>query len=160
MFIVIDLDTLSDNPTLIAYHTDKRVADHYAYMMNSEYNHNYMVKKIKNKVFNTLYKNVEDLYLVRYGDNYVQVKYIDYIELVTDQVIYDDTYAKDILLKMLETRQLSKREKKIFEKAILLLEDIIHDEESYIPDERELNGIKTYYDALSDNPNGFHYYEA
>ena len=150
MYAVFDTESLSNNPKLIAFHSDKLVAETYTYVMNSEHKHKYKVRKIKSKDFYKMYKNPDDLYLVRYGDNYVQVKYLDYLSMMSDQVIYDNKYAKDILLKVLEARDLSKREKKVLQKAILLLEDIIHDDESYVPDEKELNGIKEYYDAMAE----------
>ena len=93
----------------------------------------------------------DDLYLIRYGDTYVQTGYLMYLEMSSEQFIEDDQYALDVLYRLLETSRLNKKQSKKIMDAIEILEDIVTENREYTPTISELNQLKSDYDAYLYN---------
>ena len=133
----------NDKNDIVAYTDDKEILD--IYLRNIQYftKKDYTYKKIK-------YKNIEnkseydDLYLVRLGDTYVPKKYLLYAEIASESV-NELRYAKDILMKNLELRDMSKKDRKLIEKVLLLLEDWYTDDKLYTSSEDELSKLEDHY---------------
>lgn len=133
------------NGKAIAFHDDLDVVETYCESIESdELTPKLKIKKISDKKVMKL-KDFSDYYLVRLGDSYIQSKYLSVASINTDQVLYDLTYAKDILYRLLETSDdLKGKNLKAIERTIAILEIEIEDARKNIPD------IKTL-DELSSN---------
>lgn len=85
---------------LTAVHEDKKIIQKYCDSIKEAYGYDIEVVKIsKNKINHNTYC---DLYLVRYGDSYIQSKYYVLAKHDDGQFKYDLTYAKDVLLRIAE----------------------------------------------------------
>lgn len=132
---------------IIAFHEEKRVVESYCESIKKYHNKTLMIAKIKKHKRKKL-KNISnyyDLYLVRYGDTYVQSGYIEYLEMHSPQIEYDHLQAKDTLLRIMELEELSEKEKKAYQVVLRSLEEIIEEDRSYTPDIKELNQMKDQY---------------
>ena len=101
--------------------------------------------KIKKSSLNKLEK-YDDLYLIRYADTYVQSGYLQYVEFANSQFIEDDEYARDVLIRILEFSNLSKKESKKIKNAIKVINDILEEDREYTPSLDELKDLKLHYD--------------
>lgn len=140
-----------DEGHIIAYHEKKKVVTTYIDRIFRFHQIMLDYKKIKSEYEDILLKGKEDLYLVRYADTYVQSGYLVYLQIVSDQVNYDHEYAKDVLCRILETAQLSKKDTKVLEKSIDILDKIIYEEAAYTPTIKELQRYKYDYDPYFYN---------
>ena len=91
------------------------------------------------------------MYLVRYGETYVQAGYLTYIQLAYGQATEDEKYAKDILLRILELNKISNKERKTLSKAVEILDRQIYSENQYTPSLNELKRLKSEYDPYIYN---------
>ena len=153
MFAVVDSEC-----QIIAYHDYLDVVE--KYIENVKKSHGDVdlhISKIKKK--HVSLTGIEDLYLVRYADTYVQEGYMEYLALASDQFIYDYRYAKDILLKILEEyAELNNKDIKTLKKATKIVDRILRDSETYTPDLTELKNLKLDYDPYIYNFGAYNKY--
>ena len=120
MFCVYD-----ENKSVIAFHDEYEVTE--LYLNHIKKSHpdqdlsNLHIGKIKKKKIKNLI-DMDQLYLVRYADTYVQSGYLEYLELLSCQHIYDEKQCKDILLRILECNPLSSKERKNVEKTVEIID--------------------------------------
>ena len=129
---------------VIAFHDEKRVVKCYTDRVKSRYDERLVVCKVKKKDeknINQLY----DLYLVRYGDTYIQSGYMEYLQLADPQLEYDHQYAKDVLMKVLEIEDLNKKEKRAIKDSVTILEGLIDIDRKYTPTLEELQRLQDQY---------------
>lgn len=144
MFVVKD-----DEFNLIAYHEDYEVCERYTMNVSRYHGDLLFITKAKKKEKHLLN---EDLYLVRFGYTYIQYGYLQYVEFASSQLIDDVRYSKDVLCRMLEDGQIKKKkDKKIIEDAIRILEDVYENDASYTPTLKHLKSLKDYYDPYIYN---------
>ena len=86
-----------DEERIIALHDNKEVVEKYCELLKEYHNVNLSIGKIKKKAEDRI-KNLDDLYLVRYGDTYVQSGYLLYLQMSSAQLIEDISKTKDVLL--------------------------------------------------------------
>jgi hypothetical protein len=135
MYCVYDND---DN--VIAFHDEYDVVEtyiHHVRVSNPE-SPDLHIGKIKKKKIKTII-DLDNLYLVRFGDTYVQSGYVEYLEIISSQSIYDNKCCKDVLLKILECNPLSDKERKHVEKTVAIIDRILTESKEYTP---TLNNLK------------------
>ena len=104
-----------NNNNVIAFHDEYDVVSSYIYhvkISNQDSPDLHIGKLKKKKIKNVI--DFDNLYLVRYGETYVQTGYLEYLELISSQSIYDNQQCKDVLLKILECNPISSKERKKF----------------------------------------------
>lgn len=140
----------NEDKNIIAFHDKKKPVEIY---IENVYKYNKLVLDIGkiNKKKSDVLENIGDLYLVRYGETFVQSGYLIYIQISSNQECEDNEFARDILYRILETRQLKEKKVKQISKAISILEDIIYDDESYTPSLDQLRQMKLSYDPYLYN---------
>lgn len=145
-----------DNEHLIAWHEKKRVVHTYAHSieMHTELVEPLCIIKMGKGDFHRLYKNqYDELYLVKYGETYIQSGYLIYAQLAldTETQIKDLQSAQETLMRILEINLLTKKEKKDLYRTIQLLDHMIVDYEDYVPNLTELKRMKIDYDPYIYN---------
>lgn len=141
-----------DENNIIAFHDNKRAVETY---INNVYHHNDIalrMGKIK-KEKRYILKGKDELYLVRYGETFIQSGYLDYISYSSLQLIEDNILAMDILYRLLETERLSKKENKTIRKAIEIMEEITKEDSEFTPSLSQLKEMKMNYDPYIYNMN-------
>ena len=139
-----------DEERIIALHDNKEVVEKYCELLKEYHNVNLSIGKIKKKAENRI-KNLDDLYLVRYGDTYVQSGYLLYLQMSSAQLIEDISKTKDVLLRILELDDLSKKEIKSMERTVMCLTRIYDEQAKYTPTVKELSEIKNDFDPYFYN---------
>ena len=139
-----------DKGNIIAFHNKKYIVEKYIDSIYSHHKISLEIGKIKKSSKYKLNKN-DDLYLVRFGDTYVQTGYLMYIEMCQNQILEDDQQALDILYRLLEIRRLSKKQSKKIMKAIEVLEKVVDEDRSYVPTLQQLKNLKMDYDPYMYN---------
>lgn len=147
MFLSVD-----STGKIIAMHDDKEVVEEYNNLIYHYHKIHLNIIKAKKKSLKNK-KFFDDLYLVRYGQTYVQAGYLTYIQLASDQIHDDMRFAKDILLRVLEINKLSNKDSKSISKAISIMDDLIYEDEQYTPSITELRNLKNDYDPYIYNYN-------
>lgn len=106
---------------VIAYHTEKRVVKHYkkGYLENSP--DTLIIKKISE---NKLPKDYGDLYLVKYGDDFIQYKYLETVQIDLEVIIEDCLHAHDVLQRIAETSNDKKKTRSILKADTFVLEEL------------------------------------
>lgn len=139
-----------DKEHVIAYHDRRKVVE--AYIENVyKYNDIYLrLKKIRKRDMDIL-DGLDDLYLVVYGETYLQSGYVLYMDFVGDQICRDEQYAIDVLYRLLEIRNIKNRDRKKIVSAIEVLEDVLYDDNAYTPTLDELKTMKDQYDPYIYN---------
>ena len=140
-----------ESEKIIAFHEDKCVVEMYTEAIYKYHKIKLDIRKLTKREKKSSIKNLYDLYLVRYGETYVQSGYLFYLQLSSDQYIEDEKYARDILYRLLESRNLKEKERRKIEKAVDVLEEKIYDDESYTPTLSELKRMKMDYDPYMYN---------
>ena len=107
---------------IVAVHDFKDVIEKFLDDNNEK---NYKLLKLYRKKSSS-FDELDDLYLMRLNDRYIQSKYLDDSLNVLEDSLYDLKYARDILLRLLEYRE---KGSKSIEKTILILEDEIRETE-------------------------------
>ena len=135
---------------IIAFHDKKYVVEKYIDSIQSLHKINLNLGKIKKS---SKYKLVEkdELYLIRYGNTYIQTGYLIYVELFQTQFMEDDQYALDVLYRIIETTRLNNKENKKIMKAIKVMEKIVHEDREYIPSFDQLKTMKVDYEPYIYN---------
>ena len=131
---------------MIAFHDELEVVEKYKeYVKRSNPNlPDLYVGKIKKKKMKRIY-NYENLYLVRYSDTYVQSGYLVYLEILSDQFIYDERYCKDILLRILECREITDKERKSIERTVKIVDRFLQESKEFTPSLDELKKFEADY---------------
>ena len=127
---------------VIAIHDELDVINKFIDSQNSDIS-DYKIVKIKkksHKKYKYLYE-YQDLYLVRYGDNYVPFKFF-----------YDLKYCKDVLLRLLEEKHNNHKDRKALFRCVKIIVDEINNGLSsdidYLNNLSELN--KAYKERITD----------
>ena len=142
---------LNEKKQMIAFHDELRVVELYKELIQKNHGINLEIRKIK-KNYKKHIKDFDDLYLVKYGEAYVQSGYLLYLQLTSNQSIDDMQSTKDTLLMILETREnLTRKEEKNVKKVVELLDDLITEDSSYVPDLDTLKSMKQDYDPYFYN---------
>jgi hypothetical protein len=129
-----------NNDTVIAFHDDFDVVELYVHNIKSSNpeSPDLHIGKIKKKKAKTIL-DLDDLYLVRFGDTYVQSGYLEYLEIMSSQSIYDNKQCKDVLLRILECNPLTDKERKAVEKTVDIIDRILTESKEYTP---TINNLK------------------
>ena len=138
---------------VIAIHDELDVINKFIDSQNSDIS-DYKIVKIKkksHKKYKYLYE-YQDLYLVRYGDNYVPFKLYDTLKDASDEYFYDLRYCKDVLLRLLEEKHNNHKDRKALFRCVKIIVDEINNGLSsdidYLNDLSELN--KAYKERITD----------
>lgn len=135
---------------IIAWHDKKSVVEKYIGSIYELHKIELSLGKIKkSSEYKALHK--DDLYLIRYGNTYIQSGYLMYVELAEDKLVEDDQYALDILYRLLETARLTKKQTKKIVKAIKVMEKVVRKDKEYIPSFEQLKIYKMDYDPYLYN---------
>lgn len=138
------------NEKIIAIHDKRYVVEKYVDTIYTLHKVVLNVGKIK-KSSKHKTKSKDDLYLIRFGDTYVQTGFLLYVELAQTQIMEDDQFALDILYRLLETKRLTEKQSKKIMKAIEVMEDLVHEDREYIPSLDQLRNLKNDYDPYIYN---------
>jgi len=135
---------------IIAFHDKKHVVEKYIDSIYSLHKITLNKGKIKKS---SKYKLIDkdDLYLIRYGDVYVQSGYLLYLEITEPQFVRDDQYALDILYRLLETTRLTEKQSKKIMKAIRVMETLVREDREYVPSFEQLKTLKNDYEPYLYN---------
>jgi hypothetical protein len=147
MYAVINNDTKE----IIAYHEDEDVVEYYLDSVEDDKKDDLSIIKIKKKYREEIIKKYDDLHLVRFRNTYVQSGYLIYIKLASQDILEDEEYARDILLRIIETQNIDKDKIKKLTKAIEVIEDLIDNDETYTPSYSELQRMRNHYDYYMYN---------
>lgn len=131
-----------NNSNIVAFHDEYDVVETYirhVKLSNPSSPDLHIGKIKKKKVKNIL--DLDNLYLVRFGDTYVQTGYIEYLEIISSQSIHDNKQCKEVLLKILECNPVSDKERKAIEKTVEVVDRILTEAKEYTP---TLNDLKMY----------------
>lgn len=109
---------VSDN-RIIGIHEDIDICDNYAEEIRQNKNIICSVVKLKKK--HKRNDKIYELYLLKYGDSYIQSKYYDTIEYEDNVILDEYKNAKNTLLSLLNFID-DDKEKKHINKTILILE--------------------------------------
>lgn len=148
MYAIVD-----ESNNIIAYHEDEDVVELYLESVENDIKDNLSIIHVKKKYRDKLLSKYEDLHLVRFRNTFVQSGYLIYIKLATQDMIDDEEYARDILLRIIETQNLNKKETTKLIKAIEVIEKIINSDKTYTPSFDELKKMKSHYDYYIYNRN-------
>ncbi len=135
------------NKSIIAFHKKKDIIIKYCKNANRDIddkNCKVFAIKIENKKAKQ-FQDYEDLYLVRYGQTYIQSKYLETHQLDSDTLIDDLKYTRDILYRIIEFNT-NKKDIKTLTKAIEIVE-------------HEIDIAKGYTPSIKELVNRFHHYE-
>ena len=147
MYAVINNDTKE----IVAYHEDEDVVEFYLDSVEDDKKEDLSIIKIKKKYKEEILRKYEDLHLVRFGNTYVQSGYIVYIKLSSQDMIDDEEYARDILLRIIETQNLNNNEIKKLSKAIEVVDRLINEDKTYTPSYSELKRMRSHYELYMYN---------
>ena len=120
---------------IIGYHESKRVCEKYLNQLVDSHefdNSDLKIISFKGKVLKTI-TAYYDLYLVRYGNGYIQSKFMDLVEYDYKTSIQELMFAKEIIMKYLEFSDASDSTKKHAMKTYQFLDKIQEDIKNDIP---------------------------
>ena len=135
---------------IIAIHDEKNIVEEYNNRVYYYHKIHLDIIKVKKKSVKKI-SYLDDLYLVRYGETYVQAGYLTYIQLAYDQMSEDLKFAQEIILRTLEINELSSKESKVLAKSAAILGRLHYESESYTPSLNELKSLKDSYDPYIYN---------
>lgn len=141
---------VDDNKNLIAMHDNKEIVINYINRVYKIHGTQLELIRVKKRSEYKLEK-FNDLYLTRFNNQYIQVGYMDYAIIMENGIIEDYEFSRDILIRILETRKMSSKNKKNLKKVITFLELLINDDKDYIPSLDELKKVKLDYDPYIYN---------
>lgn len=139
-----------NHKNVIAFHDDIDVVEAYVDRVNQTHDRSHEnlselhIGKIKKKKIKKL-TDLDDLYLVRYADTYVQSGYLVYLELLSDQYIHDEQHCKEILLRILECYDISEKERKSLERSVEVVDRILQESREFTPTLGQLKNFETDY---------------
>lgn len=134
---------------IIAIHDTKKVIKKYIEGTRNRY---YKIGRCDEKELEKIV-NFEDLYLVRFSNTYVQVKFYHMIKDDHRQILQDFKECSDVLERILRCDDISIQDRKHVKKTILLLAEMIETEKSSIPDYEELKNMKSWYEECQYDMN-------
>lgn len=111
------------NNTIIGIHEDINICN--AYLNDVRINKNSLCSVVKLKKKHKKIDKLYDLYLLKYGDSYIQTKYYDTLEYEDSVIIDQYIEAKNTLLSLLNFID-DEKEKKHINKTILILDKHIN----------------------------------
>lgn len=121
---------------VVAFHDEKRVILNYMKNYYERYKENLYPFKIKKKNLKK-YKDYEDLYLVRYGNIYIQSRYLYVHQIDVEPLIDDLTCAHDVIIRMIEFTNDQKKCKQL-SKTLGIIDEEIENLKSSTPKLEEL----------------------
>lgn len=135
----------------IAFHDELDVVKTYCNSIEKNgLNQRLRIKKISNKKISRI-KDIEDYYLVRLGDSYIQSKYSSIASINNDQLLYDLKYTKDVLYRILETSDdLKKKYLNAIKKTIAVIEMEIDEINSSALDINTLEEMTRNFQSYKD----------
>lgn len=143
---------------VIAIHYEKETCEKYCELIERFHNIKLPIGKIKKKKLKKhpeIKKHPElldDLFLVRYNDTYVQTGYVDVLEINSGELLHDYKYAKEILIRVLKIEDtIDKSARKAIEKSILLLDELYNDNSEFVPMLSDLQSYKMDNEAYEYN---------
>lgn len=110
------------NHKVIAAHHDLDIVEQY---VSSQSSNDMKILQLKKKKAKELREHTEfeDIYLVRYGDNYIPYDQYMVMKDLSSQRDYDLTYCRDVLFRLLEEGTVdSEKDISAIKRVILLLE--------------------------------------
>lgn len=136
------------NGKIIGFHDKKSVANRYKERLTQEVKRDdfYVEKKKESQLANL--PDYLDLYLIRYGNNYVQSKYYEYIKDDLSTLLNEYKFAIDVLMKIFEYEKISNKKKKILKDAIMIIEDRIDENVDVFLTPDQLERMKSQYDSF------------
>lgn len=106
----------------IAYHFEKRVVRKYKDNYEKNNPDTLIIKKIKCK---ELPQEYDELYLVKYGNDYLQSKYLEVMEVDESVTIDDYFYAHDVIMKLCYDLSYNKKKiKKLLKADSIILQEV------------------------------------
>lgn len=135
-----------DNKRLIAVHTEKEVIKKFKTDYDRCNNKNLTICKLSKKEKMKDIK-VSDLYLIRYGDTYIQQRFLYIMELDDEQLAYDLRYAHDILNRIMTNIKDDKKMKSLIKADFIILEQL-EELNEYVPNIEELVARDTEYERF------------
>lgn len=111
------------NNTIVGIHEDIDVCNNY--LQDVRINKNSLCSVVKLKKKHKKNDKLYDLYLLKYGDSYIQTKYYDTLEYEDSVIIDQYIETKNTLLSLLNFID-DEKEKKHINKTILILEKHIN----------------------------------
>lgn len=162
-YVVVDTKKYTTNKwdAVVACSEDKRIASHYVMDLNDISDDRYKLYKCKEKQIKKIH-DWADLELLRVGNNYVPAKYADDVKDELYRATFDNILARDVIMKLLETKSLSNKDRKTLEKAVEIFEDLIDEDESSVVDIQTLIQLQEmrneslytgmYIDYMNYNP--------
>lgn len=115
----------------IAFHNEKRVILKFKHDYELSNNEDLAIFVIKGKDIKK-YSDYSDLYLVRYGESFVQTKFLYIAELDYGQIVYDFNYAKDVLNHIIEFIKDEKKIKRLM-RSVEIIEEELENIQSNVP---------------------------
>ena len=136
----------------IAFHDELKVIKKYRKGLLKSHNIDIDVAYISKKKLKKI-PDYADLYLVRYGDTYIQSKYYSTSNIDLKQLIYDLKYTKDILFRIIEIPDddLSEEDSYHIEKVIELLYNKLNSIKEYTPTLSELKSMYDMYERYNES---------
>ena len=113
-----------DMQTIVAYHEDIQVVDEFIRQNSSK---RYHIGKCNGKTIKGI-EGFEDMYLVRFGDTYIQAEYYPVAEDFVETAVDDYKKCIEILQRAIEFKEISHRKSVV--KTIECLIELIEDEKS------------------------------
>ena len=132
-----------NNMKFIAFHNEKRVIIKFKQDYELSNKEDLVLVALKQKEIEK-FSDYSDLYLVRYGENYVQSKFLYIAQLDYGQIEYDYNYAKDVLNCILEFIDDDKKSKRLMQ-AIRIIEEELESIQSNIPSIESLTELDEEY---------------
>lgn len=134
---------------IVAFHEEKKIVKDY---IESVSNIVYHLGKCKSSELRKI-KDVEDLYLIKHKDTYVQCKFYDYVDFMTEGEVGELRHTIDTLSKVLRIGEPNFSTRKAIVKSISFLKRLILEMEGTNPDyesiERMFKEYSEQKDALS-----------
>jgi hypothetical protein len=137
---------------VVAFHDELEVVETYvanAMRCNQNLPELHIGKIKKKKVKNMT--EYDELYLVRYCDTYVQSGYLVYLEILSDQFIYDEKLCKDVLLRILECKDITDKERKSIERTVKVVDRVLQESKEFTPSLNELKKYESDYSPYMYN---------
>lgn len=137
---------------VIAIHYEKETCEKYCELIERFHNIKLPIGKIKKKKLKKHPELLDELFLVRYNDTYVQAGYVDVLEINSGEFLHDYKYAKEILIRVLKIEDtIDKSARKAIEKSILILDELYNENSEFVPMLSALQSDKMAYEAYEYN---------
>lgn len=135
-----------DHNNIVAFHDDLDIVETYVdhVRRTNDEQPELHIGKIKKKKLKKL-MDLDNLYLVRYSDTYVQSGYLIYLELISSQHIYDEQQCRDTLLKILECNDITDKERKSIERSVGVIDRLLQESKTFTPTLNELQQCEIDY---------------